>query len=60
MEPNVNKYCLICKDTDASLKLVAEKEYLCPTCLEAYPEKSKKAEPEKPKKVDAKKSKKAE
>lgn len=45
MEPNVNKYCVVCKETEAKLKAVGNGDHMCPTCLASYPELKAKKEP---------------
>lgn len=45
VEPNVNKYCVVCKETEAKLKAVGNGDHMCPTCLASYPELKAKKEP---------------
>lgn len=47
MEPNVTKYCLVCKEYNTALMQVEKGEYLCKDCAESFGHKFK---PEKDKK----------
>lgn len=38
MEPNVNKFCVVCKETDAKLRMIEGGDSLCPVCLASYPD----------------------
>jgi hypothetical protein len=36
VEPNVNEYCLVCKEYEVPLMQVKEKEFLCQPCSKAF------------------------
>ena len=36
MEPNVNEFCLVCKESGLPVMQTKTKEFLCQSCAEAY------------------------